>query len=194
MGSTWANHGTKILGFVVAVIGAMGDVQQLFAAYDSNPKHIALYTLVAALGGAIVKRGFTNTQNQPPAEPPSLPDKEKGFIDREVLVALAVFMLCLVGCSLLANQPLDAKIGTAKETVASVERAAAAAVNAGTLNVATGQEIYTDSQSVVKYLDAAHAAIVAGNNSEGAAQYQLANGLLSSLQTYLNAHLPQGQK
>jgi len=56
----WAAHGTKILGTVAVIIGAGGESLSLIQAVD--PKHSALWALVMGLGGAIVRRGFTNTK------------------------------------------------------------------------------------------------------------------------------------
>jgi hypothetical protein len=55
----WQDHGTKILGYVVMAIGAAGDCLSLIQAVD--PKHAALWSLVVGLGGAIVRRGYTNS-------------------------------------------------------------------------------------------------------------------------------------
>lgn len=57
----WVSHGTKILGGVAVLIGAGGESLALIQAVD--PKHAALWALVIGLGGAIIRRGFTNTQN-----------------------------------------------------------------------------------------------------------------------------------
>jgi len=58
----WAGHGTKILGGVTVAIGAIGESLSLIQAVD--PKHAALWALVAGVGGAIIRRGFTNTSTQ----------------------------------------------------------------------------------------------------------------------------------
>lgn len=58
--SWWKSHGTKILGVVVALIGAAGECLQLIQTVD--PKHAALWAMVITLGGAVLKRGFTNSQ------------------------------------------------------------------------------------------------------------------------------------
>jgi len=55
----WHDHGTKILGWAVVGLGAAGDSLSLIQAVD--PKHAALWALVTGLGGAIVRRGYTNT-------------------------------------------------------------------------------------------------------------------------------------
>jgi hypothetical protein len=59
----WRDHGTKILGGVVIFVGAAGDSLSLITAVD--PKHAALWTLIIGLGGAIIRRGFTNTASTP---------------------------------------------------------------------------------------------------------------------------------
>ena len=58
----WGAHGTKILGAIVALIGVAGDSLSLIVAYD--PKHAALWTLIVGIGGAVIRRGFTNSANQ----------------------------------------------------------------------------------------------------------------------------------
>lgn len=57
----WRGHGTKILGILAMLVGAGGESLALIQAVD--PKHAALWALVMGLGGAIVRRGFTNTKN-----------------------------------------------------------------------------------------------------------------------------------
>lgn len=57
----WTGHGTKILGVAVMAIGVAGDCLSLIQAAD--PKHAALWSLVIGVGGAVVRRGFTNTKN-----------------------------------------------------------------------------------------------------------------------------------
>jgi hypothetical protein len=59
----WRQHGTKILGAIVAVVGVAGDSLSLIVAYD--PKHAALWTLIIGIGGAVIRRGFVNTGNLP---------------------------------------------------------------------------------------------------------------------------------
>lgn len=56
----WIDHGTKILGVIVTLIGAAGECLQLIQVVD--PKHAALWALVITLGGAVLKRGFTNSK------------------------------------------------------------------------------------------------------------------------------------
>lgn len=55
----WTGHGTKILGTAVAIIGIAGDALVYIQALD--PKHAAIYSALIGIGGAIVKRGFTNS-------------------------------------------------------------------------------------------------------------------------------------
>lgn len=59
----WTGHGTKILGAFVALVGIAGDSLVYIQALD--PKHAAIYSALVAVGGAIVKRGFTNSANPP---------------------------------------------------------------------------------------------------------------------------------
>lgn len=65
----WHDHGTKILGYVVMGIGAAGDCLSLIQAVD--PKHAALWSLVVGLGGAIVRRGYTNSARLTTLPPPA---------------------------------------------------------------------------------------------------------------------------
>lgn len=55
----WTGHGTKILGWVTVLIGAGGESLSLIQAVDQ--KHSALWALIIGLGGAVIRRGFTNT-------------------------------------------------------------------------------------------------------------------------------------
>ncbi len=64
----WHAHGTKILGIVVMLLGAAGDSLSVIQAAD--PKHAALWALVIGLGGAIVRRGFTNSARAATLPPP----------------------------------------------------------------------------------------------------------------------------
>lgn len=59
--SWWDGHGTKILGIAVMLIGVAGDCLSLIQAVD--PRHAALWSLVVGVGGAVLKRGFTNTRS-----------------------------------------------------------------------------------------------------------------------------------
>jgi hypothetical protein len=59
----WVGHGTKILGVFVAGVGIAGDSLVYIQALD--PKHAAIYSALVAIGGAIVKRGFTNSAALP---------------------------------------------------------------------------------------------------------------------------------
>jgi hypothetical protein len=65
----WAAHGTKILGSLAVIIGAGGESLALIQAVD--PKHAALWALVMGLGGAVVRRGFTNSAQPLPAPDPN---------------------------------------------------------------------------------------------------------------------------
>lgn len=57
----WRSHGTKILGWLIVFVGALQEVLPLIQGID--PKHAGLWALVVGLGGAVIKRGFTNTKN-----------------------------------------------------------------------------------------------------------------------------------
>lgn len=65
----WHGHGTKILGVIVMLVGVAGDCLTLIQALD--PKRAALWALVIGLGGAVLRRGFINSQNAslPPPDP-----------------------------------------------------------------------------------------------------------------------------
>ncbi len=56
----WTKHGTKLLGAVVALVGAAGESLATIQAFD--PKRAALWAMVIGIAGGIVKRGFTNQQ------------------------------------------------------------------------------------------------------------------------------------
>lgn len=59
----WAAHGTKILGAITVGVGAGGEVLSAIQAVD--PKHAALWALILGLGGAVIRRGFTNSAAPP---------------------------------------------------------------------------------------------------------------------------------
>ena len=59
----WRGHGTKILGGVIVFVGALQEVLPLIQGVD--PKHSALWALFIGLGGAVIKRGFTNSKTPP---------------------------------------------------------------------------------------------------------------------------------
>lgn len=63
----WVGHGTKILGWIIVGVGALQEVLPLIQGVD--PKHSALWALVIGLGGAVIKRGFTNSKNAAPPQP-----------------------------------------------------------------------------------------------------------------------------
>lgn len=56
----WRDHGTKLLGGVVGLVGAAGESLALIQQFD--PKRAALWAMVITLAAGIVKRGFGNTQ------------------------------------------------------------------------------------------------------------------------------------
>lgn len=58
--SWWTGHGTKLLGGLIVLVGALQEVLPLIQGVD--PKHAGLWALVITLGGAVVKRGFANTK------------------------------------------------------------------------------------------------------------------------------------
>jgi hypothetical protein len=64
----WRAHGTKILGVLVAAVGVAGDCLVYIQAMD--PKHAAIYSAFVAIGGAIIRRGFTNSARLPEVLPP----------------------------------------------------------------------------------------------------------------------------
>ena len=175
MQGTWSAHGTKILGFLVAVIGAMGDVQQLFVAYDSNPKHVALYTLIAALGGAIIKRGFTNSGALPP--------------NPVVVFCLLAPMLLpsmLIACASLSFQQ---QLAAAYGTYTTVERAADQAFVSGSLPRAQAQAAREMARQVRPFLDGAQAASTSGDQATASNDLELASQALGALQKYVDAQL-----
>lgn len=63
----WHAHGTKFWGYFVIGIGILGDSLVYLQAID--PRHAAVYSLLVGVGGAIVKRGYTNSA-QAPLPPP----------------------------------------------------------------------------------------------------------------------------
>lgn len=179
--STWANHGTKILGFVVALIGALGDVQQLFVAVDANPKHIALYSLIVALGGAVIKRGFGNSSSTPPPAAPIL----------LAFLLTVPLMAQLVACTTLSFQE---QLAAAYGTYTTVERAADQAFMSGTLPRVQAESAREMAKKVRPFLDGAKAASTAGDQSTAQADLTLATTALTALQTYVNAQVAKGAK
>lgn len=55
----WHAHATKFWGYFVMTTGVAGDALVYVQALD--PRHAAIYSLLVAVGGAIVKRGYTNS-------------------------------------------------------------------------------------------------------------------------------------
>lgn len=58
----WTNHGTKILGTIIAIVGGaltLGLIPAQYVQYAQG--------LLTLLGGTAIKRGFTNTANAPNA-------------------------------------------------------------------------------------------------------------------------------
>lgn len=67
--SIWTDHGTKILGYGAAAVGSVAatvlTVDPALIASLAGPKAGAYFALaVAIFGGAVAKRGHTNTANQ----------------------------------------------------------------------------------------------------------------------------------
>ena len=56
----WQGHGTKILGVITTVYGVIQEALGAIQAVDT--KHAAVWALVIVLGGAVIKRGFTNSK------------------------------------------------------------------------------------------------------------------------------------
>jgi hypothetical protein len=63
----WHSHGTKVLGTITTVMGAMQTaiVTGLMEVPKGYKNAVAL--IVIGLGAATVRRGFTNTKNTPSA-------------------------------------------------------------------------------------------------------------------------------
>jgi hypothetical protein len=171
----WKDHGTKLLGLIVALIGALGDVQQLFIAYDSNPKHVALYSLIVALGTAIIRRGFTNSATPPPTP---------------VVIAcmLAPWLLpsLLVACASLSFQQ---QLAAAYGTYTTVERAADQAFVSGSLPRAQAEAAREMARQVRPFLDGAQAASTSGDQATASNDLELASQALGALQKYVDAQL-----
>lgn len=220
MGKLWAGHGTKIMGVIVVLLSAVGalNADQLEAMFG---KAWAPFIALMVAGLLTLLRGFQGPAQNPKPQYIASPDnmgpgpwlpmskadaediaqwqakrqpEQKGFVDFELTVAVALFCLVLVGCGLLdvtRNLSIDAKIAAAKQTVASIEQTSAGAVKNGSMSSATGQQVYDSAQNAVQFLNAAHTAVVSGNDTEAQSQYQLANQVLGALQDYVNTHLPK---
>lgn len=186
MGTFWKDHGTKLLGFLVAAIGAMGDCLELFKSFDSDPKHIAAYTLIVGLGSAIIRRGFTNS-----AAAPAIAGAFT--LGMTALLAGAAAMTLLSACTTLS---FDEQLATGYATYTTVEKAADAAYVGGTLPKAQAQRVRDLAKDAHPFLDAAQAAEAAGDGPGATQQLQLAVTALTALQTYVNqqAAASQGKK
>lgn len=187
MSQFWKEHGTKLLGFLVAVVGAMGDCIQLFAAADPNPKHVAVYTLIAGLGAAIVKRGFTNTATlaDPTLKPPPT-------LLWAVIGLLPLVAFVLSACTTLS---FDEQLAAAYGTYTTIEKAADQAYVTGVLPKAQAQHVRDLAKDTRPFLDAAQAARTT-DPAGASAQLQLGVKALTALQTYVNqqAAAAQGKK
>jgi hypothetical protein len=204
------NHGTKILGALVAVIGALGDVQQLFVAVDPNPRHIALYSLIVALGSAVIRRGFSNTAATVDTTGSTLTTSEPGTLAPGdtikvtektasksgpppigawlifFIVALPL-VLGLVACQSLSFQE---QLAAAYGTYTTVERAADQAYVSGSLPKAQALQAQALAKQVRPFLDAAQAASTSGDSTGASQDLELATTALGALQRYVDSQLP----
>lgn len=202
MGKFWANHGTKLLGALVALFGAMGDYVELFRAFDPNPKHAALWTLISALGLAVLKRGFTNTATATAAadvpDAVQLPPSQKGesrldFLLGVLTVTVVVILVACKSLGLPSTFSFDEQLASAYTAQTAVLTAATTATNSGTLTPDDALKVLSMAQTSRGFLDAARVAETAGNAAGASQELQLATSALSALQTYVNSHIPQGK-
>lgn len=182
MPSTWSTHGTKILGFVVALVGALGDCLELFKSFDTDPKHVAIYTFVTALGAAVIRRGFSNSTPGPTAVP---------MILMALILSTCVASSVLTGCTTLSFQE---QLAAGYGTYTTVENAADAAFVAGTLPRAQALQARELAKQARPFLDAAKDASVSGDAAGANNDLQLATAALTALQKYVNAQVAKGAK
>lgn len=103
---------------------------------------------------------------------------------------LALILGVLAACtSLQMAQPTSPSQGIAYAygTVAAVRTSAAQAVAAGTLSVADGQQVLTQTDNARATLDAAELAVASGDTTTAAGKLAAVTAALTSLQTFLQS-------
>lgn len=83
IGSLWRHHGTKIMGWLVAILGAMTAFKDRFAAIWWSDRgdqiyflivDVASYLLIGA-GAIIIRRGYSNSRRE--GEQPFIPGESQ---------------------------------------------------------------------------------------------------------------------
>lgn len=106
------------------------------------------------------------------------------------VLSLIVALLMLCACSSLGLQPaesFDQRLAYAYGTNTAVRTAAANAATVGTITKADAQFVLKQTDEARTLLDAARVAVNLGDPSTAEGRLQLAVGILTQLQTYLNA-------
>lgn len=108
---------------------------------------------------------------------------------RQIKLAVFAMLFAMLGAcsSLQLAQPTSTQQGIAYaySQVAAVRQSAAQALGNGTLSVAAGQQVLTQTDAARAALDAAETATTAGDTATAAGQLAAATAILTSLQTYL---------
>lgn len=107
----------------------------------------------------------------------------------------ALLLFLLAGCSALGLEPaqsINQKIAYAYGTHTAVLQAATSSVAAGAMTSSDGQQVLQMADQAKAILDAATAAMTAGDSNGAASKLQLATAALAALQQYLNAHTTTG--
>lgn len=190
------NHGTKVLGGIVTVLGTI----YAAIAQNADPAMLALLGKWAApatliLGGVLtVLRGFQNSANaeaMAAAPKPVTPPNQKGSVRIEHAAALAaIAIIALVaGCQTVKsfNDSAYAAYGTAD----FIAQGASAALAAGKITPAQASEIAAKDAVLKSTLDAAVAAHTANEANGGDAlstTLTALNALAAYLQTLSGGH------
>lgn len=112
-------------------------------------------------------------------------NKAAGFMR----LSVSVILVALTACAALglSNTSTDQKLYIAAGTEDSVVKAATAAVQNGTLSSSAGNSVLNAARSMDPIIAAGHAAVSAGDASTASTDLALATGVLTQLQTYVNA-------
>lgn len=175
-----ANHGTKILGVIITLLGALDGVDPtVFGKYGT------VITLI--IGGVLTTlRGFQNTANAaPPAAgstPPAPPTKQSG---RAAFTLLATLFVLAAACAAIPtpqtfNQKLEVGYGTATAVLTTTDTL----LKAGKLSSTVASNIESQDNNLKAALDIARTTYAA-NQTDGGNQLATALTALNALQNYL---------
>jgi hypothetical protein len=184
----WTNHGTKILGAIITLLGALSALSPDTLTQIAGPMGPGI--AVAAGGILTVLRGFMNTAAATTTAPPQAKSHWAVAIMAMVLISVMSAVGSLTACSSLgvtAPKGFDQQLAVAYTTHTAVLQALATATTAGSISSAEAVQVNTQAQSARALLDAARAA-EATNPAGAQTNLTLALTGLTALQGYLNAH------